>query len=139
LHLSTGSSTGGAPTTPSATGGTDDEPQGGDGPGCVTNCNEELCLWCDPEEIACAYGDDECTRCDHPAECSEDRTCDPLTRRCQRACEHNADCPDWRPLCDETRGVCVDCFLDSHCEGDDACVLGYCVDCGRQCRAPGVD
>jgi hypothetical protein len=125
----------GAPDTapPTSSGGSEPAQTGGDGPVCVEDCEEDLCSSCEPSQIACALDDFECTPCEADSECKEHRICDPLSGSCQRGCYDNDDCPDWRPLCDEGRGVCVDCFRDSHCDRAAQCVLGFCVDC-RECR-----
>ncbi len=135
LHLGASGSAGEPNTTPEATGGSEPAPpsHAGEGSLCTSNCEEDLCASCEPSQIACAADDFECTPCESDLECTERRACDPLSGSCQRACYDNDDCPDWRPLCDEGRGVCVDCFRDTHCDRSAQCVLGFCVDC-EECR-----
>ena len=135
LHLSLANHAG-APNTPAsgATGGSEPTPNGGEGPMCGAECEEDLCSSCQPSDIACAPDDFDCAPCERDTDCSERDVCDPLSGRCLRGCGDNDDCPDWRPLCDDGRGVCVDCFRDSHCERSQSCVLGFCVDCAHECR-----
>jgi len=54
---------------------------------------------------------------------------------CVDGCEHDDDCSSG--ACDDTSGACVECVLDSHCDG--ACDDGRCVECAYDFHCDGDD
>jgi len=105
----------------------------GGGPACVgPGCPGPLCcgdldITCDPFE--------PCDYCSRPDQCSGGKRCDPLSDQCLPGCDDDFDCPDHAlPLCDESRGVCIQCYEDVHCpERDMTCHRGFCVWCDERC------
>ncbi|MFH1529322.1 MAG: choice-of-anchor D domain-containing protein [Pseudomonadota bacterium] len=51
-------------------------------------------------------------------------------------CANDDDCPGGR-RCDPFHGVCVDCLMDDHCQGEESCIGHACVAPGVEC-APGA-
>lgn len=59
--------------------------------------------------------------CEITEDCLEGEQCVDL--RCRRACGPDEPCVGSRGVCDEERGVCVQCLVDEECGADEACVL----------------
>lgn len=47
---------------------------------------------------------------------------------CREVCGSDAECPDARPVCDLTAGLCVACLGDETCTADQICERNTCVD-----------
>ena len=65
-------------------------------------------------------------------------TCDSLTRQCLIGCASSTTCEQFfvSPICDTSRGVCVDCLTADDCKGKslfgvpiELCRRGFCVQC----------
>ncbi|MBN2493039.1 MAG: hypothetical protein JXR96_00505 [Deltaproteobacteria bacterium] len=68
---------------------------------------------CDPINLVCVtdFG------CDRDVDCAEGEVCNTALNRCERACTpetQEAVC-GFGLVCDEERGLCVECYLDEHC------------------------
>lgn len=123
-------SSGGAPNFP-ASGGLSGGGEGGGpscvGPGCGLQCCSQIDLTCRPFDTLCAY-------CSDPDQCPPGTHCDPFTNQCMAACDDDFDCPDAARLCDEARGVCVQCYENVHCRSRDmSCEWGFCFSCDDDC------
>lgn len=55
-------------------------------------------------------------------------TCDGPTGRCHETCAVDDDCEGLSPLCDSSRGLCVDCIDDAGCATPRRCESGRCED-----------
>ncbi len=111
-------------------------------------CVDNTCRACDPNghdgcggnQLCCARGGvprcevtgarlgDECEACD--VACSQGPTSSCNARSC--GCGNGPPCGGATPLCDDPRGVCVECLVDGHCNGrpgGSQCVNNACRPC----------
>jgi len=67
--------------------------------------------------------------------------CDPLTHQCLVGCSSLSACGQFffAPICDLTRGVCVECATNTDCKGKavlttpiELCSAGFCVECSTE-------
>jgi hypothetical protein len=89
---------------------------------------------CDPLTNECVCTSDmDCRR--------STGTCDSLTRQCLIGCSQTLTCTQFfvAPICDISRGVCVDCLTGDDCKGKslfgvpiELCRRGFCVQCEEE-------
>lgn len=135
---STTTQTGGEPGTSSPEPVDDAEDTPSSGPGGATSTPEppqqEEAPCCDASRLVCQPGAPYCLYCAGADGCPPGLACDPLTNQCLAACTTHWMCPDYAPLCDDARGICVHCFGDLHCPPEHSCVQGFCLWCSGACR-----
>lgn len=107
-----------------------------EGPGGAMNSPDpplEEATCCDASRVVCQPGALYCLYCAGADGCPLGLACDPLTNQCLAACTTHWMCPDYAPLCDDARGICVHCFGDLHCPPEHSCVQGFCLKCSGAC------
>lgn len=85
----------------------------------------------------CDVASHRCVECGVAADCEDNETCEPATKRCLRTCGETASCPSEQPFCDP-RGLCV-CTAAS-CTSSDRRICdptGRCVECVNDSSCPG--
>jgi hypothetical protein len=95
--------------------------------GCAECADDGDCT--DPMASVCILG--TCAACAGNFDCALNQACQPTEHECALACSGDDDCDGDAPLCDLSRGGCVECLDASSCGGRPFCngATGTCADC----------
>lgn len=84
-----------------------------------------------------------CVECTLDEHCPMDKHCNSFVGRCARGCSDAEPCDEkGAPVCDATRGLCVECVENTDCEKPDKPICegasGVCVECveNANCTKP---